>query len=211
MDGSIIGAIAITIAVVIVALVALVARGKMKAVARFFHLELEVDSDSDFGRLRVAIAFADLAESVRASIRRLRAPPGLPPGPAPLDPPVQPPPARARAVAAGPGVRAARRSRRRGRRPVEDGGVRADQRPAGQHLVHPDPGAQRPRQLTPPLHQEAPGAVALALLDRQAHRAGHDEDRDDLGKNAPGLTGAITVETAPRIKAKDDRSEDARV
>ena len=39
----------------------------------------------------------------------------------------------------------------------------------------------------------------------------HDEDRDDLGKNAPGLTGAITVETAPRIKAKDDRSEDARV
>jgi predicted RNA-binding protein YlxR (DUF448 family) len=39
----------------------------------------------------------------------------------------------------------------------------------------------------------------------------HDEDRDDLGKNAPGLAGAITVETAPRIKAKDDRSEDARV
>jgi predicted RNA-binding protein YlxR (DUF448 family) len=39
----------------------------------------------------------------------------------------------------------------------------------------------------------------------------HDEDRDDLGKNAPGLAGAITVETPPRIKAKDDRSEDARV
>lgn len=39
----------------------------------------------------------------------------------------------------------------------------------------------------------------------------HDEDRDDLGKNGPGLAGAITVETAPRIKAKDDRSEDARV
>jgi len=38
-----------------------------------------------------------------------------------------------------------------------------------------------------------------------------DEDRDDLGKNAPGLAGAITVETPPRIKAKDDRSEDARV
>jgi predicted RNA-binding protein YlxR (DUF448 family) len=39
----------------------------------------------------------------------------------------------------------------------------------------------------------------------------HDEDRDDLGKKAPGLAGAITVETPPRIKAKDDRSEDARV
>jgi hypothetical protein len=38
-----------------------------------------------------------------------------------------------------------------------------------------------------------------------------DEDRDDLGKNAPGLGDAITVETPPRIKAKDDRSEDARV
>jgi len=41
--------------------------------------------------------------------------------------------------------------------------------------------------------------------------ANRDEDRDDLGKNAPGLAGAITVETPPRIKAKDDRSEDARV
>jgi predicted RNA-binding protein YlxR (DUF448 family) len=41
--------------------------------------------------------------------------------------------------------------------------------------------------------------------------ANHDEDRTDLGKNAPGLAGAITVETPPRIKAKDDRSEDARV
>jgi predicted RNA-binding protein YlxR (DUF448 family) len=39
----------------------------------------------------------------------------------------------------------------------------------------------------------------------------HDEDRDDLGKNAPGLAGAKPVETPPRIKAKDDRSEDARV
>ncbi|MGN6104175.1 MAG: YlxR family protein [Kofleriaceae bacterium] len=39
----------------------------------------------------------------------------------------------------------------------------------------------------------------------------HDEDRDHLGKNAPGLAGADTVETPPRIKAKDDRSEDARV
>jgi predicted RNA-binding protein YlxR (DUF448 family) len=39
----------------------------------------------------------------------------------------------------------------------------------------------------------------------------HDEDRDDLGKNAPGLAGAKPVETPPRIKAKDDRSEDASV
>jgi hypothetical protein len=39
----------------------------------------------------------------------------------------------------------------------------------------------------------------------------YDEDRDDLGKKAAGLAGAITVETPPRIKAKDDRSEDARV
>jgi predicted RNA-binding protein YlxR (DUF448 family) len=39
----------------------------------------------------------------------------------------------------------------------------------------------------------------------------HDEDRDDPSKNAPGLAGADTVETQPRIKAKDDRSEDARV
>jgi hypothetical protein len=41
----------------------------------------------------------------------------------------------------------------------------------------------------------------------------HDEDRDDPSKNAPGLAGAIAVETTPRIKAKDDRrpAEDARV
>ena len=39
----------------------------------------------------------------------------------------------------------------------------------------------------------------------------HDEDRDDPSKNAPGLAGGDTVETQPRIKAKDDRSEDARV
>lgn len=38
-----------------------------------------------------------------------------------------------------------------------------------------------------------------------------DEGRDDPSKNAPGLAGADTVETQPRIKAKDDRSEDARV
>ena len=49
----------------------------------------------------------------------------------------------------------------------------------------------------------------LSLPDDNS--ADHDEDRDDLGKNAPGLAGAITVETPPRIKAKDDRSEDARV
>ena len=36
--------------------------------------------------------------------------------------------------------------------------------PAGQHLVHPHPGAQRPGQLTPALHQEAAGAVALPPL-----------------------------------------------
>lgn len=34
------------------------------------------------------------------------------------------------------------------------------------------------------------------------------ENPDDL---TPGLARAITVETTPRIKAKDDRSEDARV
>ena len=49
------------------------------------------------------------------------------------------------------------------------------------------------------------------LSGREDISKNHDEDRDDLGKNAPGLAGAITVETAPRIKAKDDRSEDARV
>jgi predicted RNA-binding protein YlxR (DUF448 family) len=38
---------------------------------------------------------------------------------------------------------------------------------------------------------------------------GPDQSRpDDLN---PGLQGAKTVETRPRIKAKDDRSEDARV
>ena len=41
--------------------------------------------------------------------------------------------------------------------------------------------------------------------------ADHDEDRDDPSENAPGLAGTDTVETQPRIKAKDDRSEDARV
>jgi uncharacterized protein len=41
--------------------------------------------------------------------------------------------------------------------------------------------------------------------------AEHDEDRDHLGKNAPGLAGADAVETPPRIKAKDDRNKDARV
>jgi len=49
------------------------------------------------------------------------------------------------------------------------------------------------------------------LSPRDDNSAIDDEDRDDLGKNAPGLAGAITVETPPRIKAKDDRSEDARV
>jgi predicted RNA-binding protein YlxR (DUF448 family) len=39
----------------------------------------------------------------------------------------------------------------------------------------------------------------------------HVEDTDDPSENAPGLGGADTVETQPRIKAKDDRSEDARV
>jgi hypothetical protein len=47
MDSSVIAAIAITVAVVIAAIVALVARGKMKAVARFLHLELEVDAGRD--------------------------------------------------------------------------------------------------------------------------------------------------------------------
>jgi predicted RNA-binding protein YlxR (DUF448 family) len=37
------------------------------------------------------------------------------------------------------------------------------------------------------------------------------ERRDDPSENAPGLAGTDTVETQPRIKAKDDRSEDARV
>lgn len=39
----------------------------------------------------------------------------------------------------------------------------------------------------------------------------HDEDRDDPSENAPGETRKDTVETQPRIKAEDDRSEDARV
>ena len=39
----------------------------------------------------------------------------------------------------------------------------------------------------------------------------HDEDRDDPSEKVAGLAGADTVETTPRIKAKDDRSEDARV
>ena len=39
----------------------------------------------------------------------------------------------------------------------------------------------------------------------------HVEDTDDPSENAPGLGVADTVETQPRIKAKDDRSEDARV
>jgi predicted RNA-binding protein YlxR (DUF448 family) len=38
-----------------------------------------------------------------------------------------------------------------------------------------------------------------------------DEDRDHLGKNAPGLAGADAVETPPRLTAKDDRNKDARV
>jgi predicted RNA-binding protein YlxR (DUF448 family) len=43
----------------------------------------------------------------------------------------------------------------------------------------------------------------LGDLSLQRHNfKNHDEDRDDLGKNAPGLAGAITVETAPRIKAE---------
>ena len=41
--------------------------------------------------------------------------------------------------------------------------------------------------------------------------ADRDEGRDDPSKNAPGLVRRDTVETLPRIKAKDDRSEDARV
>ena len=45
---------------------------------------------------------------------------------------------------------------------------------------------------------------AVKSLDR-------DEASDDPSENDPGLAGADTVETQPRIKAKDDRSEDARV
>jgi predicted RNA-binding protein YlxR (DUF448 family) len=54
--------------------------------------------------------------------------------------------------------------------------------------------------------------ASLALMSRP-----HDnsEDRGEGGdhpdENAPGLAGGDTVETPPRIKAKDDRSEDARV
>jgi predicted RNA-binding protein YlxR (DUF448 family) len=48
--------------------------------------------------------------------------------------------------------------------------------------------------------------------DNQAVKsADRVEASDDPSKNAPGLAGADTVETTPRIKAKDDRSEDARV
>lgn len=39
----------------------------------------------------------------------------------------------------------------------------------------------------------------------------NDEDSENANDLNPGLAGANTVETQPRIKAKDDRSEDARV
>lgn len=44
---SAIGAIVITVAVLIVAIVALVVSGKMKVVARFLHLELDVEAGRD--------------------------------------------------------------------------------------------------------------------------------------------------------------------
>jgi uncharacterized protein len=66
------------------------------------------------------------------------------------------------------------------------------------------------RSVSPPDVQRI--VTQLGDLSRpDDNSANHDEDRDDLGKKAPGLAGAITVETPPRIKAKDDRSEDARV
>lgn len=40
---------------------------------------------------------------------------------------------------------------------------------------------------------------------------GGDQPLQSASQNAPGLVGGDTVEMPPRIKAKDDRSEDARL
>lgn len=47
--------------------------------------------------------------------------------------------------------------------------------------------------------------------NRAVKSADRVEPIDDPSEKAPGLAGAITVETTPRIKAKDERTEDARV
>lgn len=66
MDGTVIAAIVITIAVVITAIVALVAQGKMKAVARFLNLELEVDAGRDTPDRSAVIERGDAARDVEA-------------------------------------------------------------------------------------------------------------------------------------------------
>jgi predicted RNA-binding protein YlxR (DUF448 family) len=107
-------------------------------------------------------------------------------------------------------------------RVVVDGGRlvvdRERRRPGRGAYVHPRaacvtvPGLARSFRRNVSLQDVQRIVTQLGDLSRlDDNSTNHDEDRDDLGKNAPGLAGAITVETAPRIKAKDDRSEDARV
>jgi predicted RNA-binding protein YlxR (DUF448 family) len=95
---------------------------------------------------------------------------------------------------------------------------RERRRPGRGAYVHPRaacvtaPGLARSfRRSIPPQEVQRIVTQLGDLSPPDDNSANHDEDRDDLGKNAPGLAGAITVETPPRIKAKDDRSEDARV
>jgi predicted RNA-binding protein YlxR (DUF448 family) len=97
---------------------------------------------------------------------------------------------------------------------------RQRQKPGRGAYVHPDCGAKLDagglakslrRKVTPDDVKRIVTELSRgADNSKSSTRSAGDpsENPDDL---KPGLAGAITVETTPRIKAKDDRSEDARV
>ncbi|HEU0029437.1 MAG TPA: YlxR family protein [Kofleriaceae bacterium] len=85
--------------------------------------------------------------------------------------------------------------------------------------VHPAPACVTAAGLARSLRRAVNGEDVRRLVSELSLPDDNSQDTspdgDDPRKNAddlsPGLAGAKTVETPPRIKAKDDRSEDARV